>query len=308
MKPLTLNGKASAGVMAFDMSSNTCVWSKAGVIKPTRCINAFDCLNCTIYKRMKQIVAEGKLQEGRAPGDWRVAEARDLRGPFQMKCRHMLSGRVSYKYCINEYDCDHCAYNQMIEDEALAEQLSRSRQKVVSGFALAADYYYHIGHAWARVEYGGRVRVGLDDFAARLFGPFDKVDLPKMGFVLRQGEPGFGLVRNNLHAGCLSPVEGVVVALNPKMADQTDALTAEPYDEGWLMVVEPVKLLSRLRNLFFEDESRVWLEDEAVNLTGMVAEETGMRLAATGGRALPDIFGRLPELGWERLAKTFLRT
>lgn len=308
MKPNSQNGRTSAGVMAFDMSSHACVWSKAGVIKPTRCINAFDCLNCSIYKRMKQVVAEGKLKEGRAPADWRAAEARELRNPFQMKCRHMLSGRVSYKYCINEYDCDHCAYNQMIEDEVLADQLSRSHQTVVSGFALAANYYYHIGHAWARVEYGGRVRIGLDDFAARLFGPFAQVDLPRMGFVLRQGEPGFGLVRGDLRAECLSPVEGVVVALNPMVFDQPDSLTAAPYDDGWLMVVEPVKLLSRLRNLFFEDESRAWLEDETERLTAMVAEDTGMRLAATGGRALPDIFGRIPELGWKRLTQTFLRT
>jgi glycine cleavage system H lipoate-binding protein len=215
---------------------------------------------------------------------------------------------VSYKYCINEYDCDRCAYNQMVEDEVLAEQLSRSRQTVVSGFALAANYFYHFGHAWARVEYGGRVRVGLDDFASRLFGPFDRVDLPKMGCALRQGEPGFGLARGNLRAECLCPVEGVVVAVNPKASGEDDPLTSEPYDEGWLMVIEPVKLLSGLRNLFFEEESRAWLEDEASSLTAMVSEETGMRLAATGGRALPDIYGRLPELGWDRLKRAFLRT
>jgi glycine cleavage system H lipoate-binding protein len=256
---------------------------------------------------MKQVVAEGKLKEGRAPADWRAAEARELRDPFQMKCRHMLSGRVSYKYCINEYDCDRCAYNQLIEDEVLAEQLSRSRQTVLSGFALAANYYYHIGHAWVRVEYGGRVRVGLDDFASRLFGPFERVELPHMGSALRQGEPGFGLVRGERRAECLSPVEGVVVALNPAASDSAASLTAAPYDEGWLMVIEPVRLLSGLRNLFFEGESHAWLEDEASTLTGMIAEDTGMRLAATGGRALPDIYGRMPELGWNRLAKTFLR-
>lgn len=308
MKPNVQNIKASPRALAFDMTSHVCVWSKAGVIKSTRCINAFDCLNCFIYKRMKKVVAERGLKDGRAPSDWRVSEARMLRGPFEMKCRHMLSGRVSYKYCINEYDCDRCAYNQMIEDEVLVEQLSRSRQTVVSGFALAANYYYHIGHAWARVEYGGRVRVGLDDFASRLFGPFDRVDLPKMGCVLRQGEPGFGLLRGERHAQCLSPVEGVVVALNPTASGKDGPLTSEPYDEGWLMVIEPVRLLSGLRNLFFEDESRVWLEDEASSLTAMVSEDAGMRLAATGGRALPDIFGRMPELGWERLTKGFLHT
>jgi len=308
MKTTNQTIKTSGRVLAFDMTSHTCVWSKAGVIKPTRCINAFDCLNCPVYKRMKRAVAEGRLKDGRAPADWRVSEPRLLQIPSQMKCRHMLSGRVSYKYCINDYDCDRCAYNQMVEDEVLAEQLSRSRQTVLSGFALAENYYYHYGHTWARVEYGGRVRVGLDDFASRLFGPFDRVDLPKMGSVLRQGEPGFGLTRGSLQAESLCPLEGVVVAVNPKASEEGGPLTSKPYDEGWLMVIEPVKLLNGLRNLFFEEESRAWLEDEASSLTAMVAEETGMRLAATGGRALPDIFGRLPELGWDRLKRAFLRT
>jgi glycine cleavage system H lipoate-binding protein len=179
---------------------------------------------------------------------------------------------------------------------------------VVSGFALAANYYYHVGHAWARVEYGGRVRVGLDDFASRLFGPSDRFDLPKLGCVLRQGEPGFGLVRGSLQAGCLCPVEGVVVAVNPGASGENGPLPLEPYDEALLMVIEPVKLLGGLKNLFFEEESRAWLDDEVSSLTAMVSAETGMQLAATGGRALPDIFGRMPELGWDRLKKAFLRT
>jgi hypothetical protein len=31
-------------------------------------------------------------------------------------------------------------------------------------------------------------------------------------------------------------------------------------------------------------------------------------LAATGGEPINDICGRFPNLGWERLARTFLRT
>ena len=79
MKPTAQQAKPPTSVMAFGMSDQACVWSKAGVIKPTRCINAFDCLTCPIYKRMKHAVAEGKLKGGCAPADWRVTEARELR-------------------------------------------------------------------------------------------------------------------------------------------------------------------------------------------------------------------------------------
>ncbi len=50
-------------------------------------------------------------------------------GMFQSKetstwtnpCRHALTGRVTAaKVCINNYECNHCAYDQMIDDEDMA--------------------------------------------------------------------------------------------------------------------------------------------------------------------------------------------
>ncbi|MBS3731647.1 MAG: glycine cleavage system protein H [Desulfobacterales bacterium] len=302
-------GRHSAGSPAvFDMRSNTCVWSKAGVIKPTRCINAFDCLSCPLHKRLKKDVASGRLKNGRAPMDWRAFPDRFRTEAEQMKCRHMLSGRVSYKYCINNYQCDTCPYNEMIENESLADFQDHSVQKIVSGFALAESYYYHPGHTWARVEYGGFVRTGLDDFSARLFGPFDRIVLPGMGTAIRQGEACCELIRGSLQAECLCPTEGVVVAVNPKASGKDSFPEWEPFDDGWLMVIEPVHLSSRLHRLYFGEESRTWLEQEAEALTAIIAEESGHALAATGGRAMPDIYGHLPELDWHELKHKFLRT
>jgi glycine cleavage system H lipoate-binding protein len=292
----------------FDMSNNTCVWSKAGVIHATPCINAFDCLNCPLHKKLKRDVAEGRLKDGRVPLDWRIAP--DHRPPQagQQKCRHMLSGLVASRQCINNYHCESCAFNQMLEDEVFTDFQNHSQQKIVSGFAIAENYYYHTGHAWARVEYGGFVRVGLDDFGARVFGPFERIALPELGSAVQQGEPYCSLVRGNLRAECLSPVEGVVVAVNPKASADGQFPEWEPYDAGWLMVIEPVRLNSRLRKLFSNEDCRKWMEDEASRLAAMIDAECGFRLAATGGRAIPDIYGQLPELGWERLKTAFLHT
>ncbi|MBS3809224.1 MAG: glycine cleavage system protein H [Desulfobacterales bacterium] len=292
----------------FDMSSDICVWSKAGVISYTRCINAFDCLSCPLHKRLKKDVSSGRLKDGRAPVDWRVFPDRPRTEAEQMKCRHMLSGRISYKYCINNYQCDSCPYNEMIEDETLSDFQEHSVQTIVSGFALARNYYYHSGHTWARVEYGGFVRMGLDDFSARLFGPFDRINLPDMGTAIRQGEACCGIIRGNLQAECLSPIEGVVVAVNPRASAKDSFPEWEPFDAGWLMVIEPVHLTSRLRRLHFGEESRTWLEQEAVALAAIIAEESGHELAATGGRAIPDIYGHLPELDWHELKHRFLHT
>jgi hypothetical protein len=40
----------------------------------------------------------------------------------------------------------------------------------------------------------------------------------------------------------------------------------------------------------------------------MVTHETGEHMLSTGGRMIDDVFGEIPELGWDRLVHEFLRT
>ena len=307
MTSKTTKTKKAAQVMVFDMTSNLCVWSKAGVLRPIKCVNAFDCLNCPMDERMKNEIKAGRLKNGR------VLAGRDLYGGIravpadEKKCRHMLSGRVSAKYCINDYECNRCEYHQLILDEGLSEPPARPELQAVSGFMMARNCYFHVGHVWARVEYGGRVRVGLDDFAGRLFGPITRFEPPRLGQAVRQGEPGFGFIRDDLDAKCISPLDGIVAAVNPEVRTSGGVMD-DPYGRGWIMVLEPRKLKTGLRNLLCMEESLAWMEDEASRLTSMITPESEYQLAATGGLALTDIYGHFPELGWENLKSKFLRT
>lgn len=78
------------------------------------------------------------------------------------------------------------------------------------------------------------------------------------------------------------------------------------------MVIQPASLRNNLKNLFFGDESLAWMDDEYFRLQKMMGEvlgeDTGYRMAATGGEALHDIYGEIPEIGWERLVDTFLHS
>jgi len=58
----------------------------------------------------------------------------------------------------------------------------------VAGFALPDNLRYHPGHTWALEESPTLVRVGLDDFAAKLLGKCDSIALPKRGQWIRQGQ------------------------------------------------------------------------------------------------------------------------
>lgn len=286
----------------YSMTNDQCVWSRAGVIKQTKCFNAFNCLECSLDKRVLTDFEKNH-------GDAEVVDPRPVRMKLLMnqgKCRHMLSGRVSYSLCSYGYNCVKCPYDQMIEDTSYLPNLKKAQCDKASGFDVARDHYYHYGHAWARVEYGGRVRIGIDDFALRLLGEQDEISLPKLGSKVGQNRTQAVIRRSGNEAEVLSPVDGTVVAVNHKVTDQTGVVNDAPYDDGWLMVVQPSSLRKNLKNLFFGDENIAWIDDEAGRLTNLLRDSTGYQMAATGGDAIKDIYGAVPEIGWDRLVEEFL--
>jgi len=297
--------KTSGRPNVFGMSNEMCVWSNAGVVKSMKCINAFDCLGCSFDRKVQANFEAKEKQAGRMGRDYQQTRMRLLER--QGKCRHMLSGRVGFKLCAHNYNCVMCPYDQMLDDSAIAPTLTRPVCDHVSGFAVARDHYFHHGHTWARVEYGGRVRVGIDDFALRLLGPQDEIDLPKLGAKLEQNRPQATMKKGGNEAETLSPLDGTVVAVNPEIAGRAETPNAAPYAEGWLMVLQPKNLRKGLRNLLYGVESLAWTDDEAGRLTTLLDEEVGFRMAATGGEAVGDICSAVPEIGWDRLVNEFLR-
>jgi len=177
----------------------------------------------------------------------------------------------------------------------------------VSGFRVADDYYHHIGHSWAQIENDGIVRVGIDDFTSKVFGPADRINLPSVDATLKQGEVGWVLTRNDHKAPMQSPLSGTVHTVNNRIKEQPEIAHNDPYGAGWLFLLEPSSLENNLKALLVGKECFQWLEKENQNLLELLGS-TYERLAATGGGLIDDIYGHFPEIDWDRLVRTFLRT
>ncbi len=178
---------------------------------------------------------------------------------------------------------------------------------LVSGYKMADDCYYHEGHTWIRPERGGRVKIGLDDFTAKVFGRAGSFKLPERGASLGQGKKGWMFARNDHKAMVLSPLTGKVFEVNHKAMEHPEMVHQDPYREGWLIILEPFIMKLDQRRLYRGSESVRWLEEESKSLLQLLGPEYE-RLAATGGEPIPDLFGHFPEIGWDKLVKTFLHT
>ncbi|MBW1979684.1 MAG: glycine cleavage system protein H [Deltaproteobacteria bacterium] len=293
-------------VQGFNILENECIWMKSGVINFKICDQAYDCIHCPFDKAMTQALGKGKgLAVKKEQQSWRDRMRR--RHADQRECRHMLSGRVAYKICSHDFRCDTCEFDQSLDEVELSSHLAEPAMHRVLGYKVADNYYYHRGHAWARVEYAGRVRLGLDDFALRLLGPVDEYRLPSLGQKVFQTDSCLSLARESNEAEVLSPVSGTVVAVNHEVLRRPTLTNTRPYSDGWLMVIEPERLKGNLKNLFFGEETDNWLESDVSRLHDIVMAEHGP-IAATGGEPIDDVFGNAPEIGWKKLVSEFLLT
>lgn len=100
------------------------------------------------------------------------------------------------------------------------------------------DLRYTREHEWARGK-GGRVVVGITDFAQHQLGDVVYVELPDVGDAVKKGE-SFGVVESTKAVSELfAPISGKVVEVNGPLADAPETLNSDAYGKGWMIAIEP---------------------------------------------------------------------
>lgn len=103
------------------------------------------------------------------------------------------------------------------------------------------DLRFAQDHEWAKLE-DGRVRVGISDYAQDQLGDVVYVELPQEGETFEQGAV-FGAVESVKAVSELyMPVGGRILAVNEKLEGAPELVNADPYGDGWMIVVEPADL------------------------------------------------------------------
>ncbi len=100
------------------------------------------------------------------------------------------------------------------------------------------DLKYTREHEWCRIQ-GSRAVIGITDHAQDQLGDIVYVELPDVGDPVKKGE-SFGVVESTKAVSELfSPVTGKVVEVNDPLSDAPETVNDDPYEEGWMIVIEP---------------------------------------------------------------------
>lgn len=174
-------------------------------------------------------------------------------------------------------------------------------------FNLAKNIYYHPGHTWALPEGDNLVRVGIDDFAAKLLGRPDAFDLPKVGSHVEQGDAGWKVRFDSKEIELLSPVNGEVVAVNKDALKSPDLAEQDPYNKGWLLKIKAPKITANLKNLLTGKLAVAWMENTVQTLRQRMAGDLGV-VMQDGGLPVSGFAKELAPEKWDEIAAEFFLT
>jgi glycine cleavage system H protein len=114
---------------------------------------------------------------------------------------------------------------------------------------IPEDLRYTREHEWVRDEGGGRVRIGITDYAQDALGDVVYVDVPEVGTPVT-GHEAFSEVESTKSVSeVYAPVSGSVAERNPLLEARPQLVNEAPYGDGWLAVLEvtdPAELESLL--------------------------------------------------------------
>jgi len=201
----------------------------------------------------------------------------------------MLAGVVDYKLCDRKLDCEHCPFDLSLRG---ASELGARPTDETLDFDFDESLFYHQAHVWARVEDGGNVRIGLDDFGQKLLGKAYAVSLPQKGCLVEGDSHSWSVTHKSGETALVVPLTGEILEVNPKLTQYPSLLNREPFGFGWAFMLKPADLETGLGNLFYGAHALRWHLEQCETLFARASELSSSQLP-DGGRLRKDFLSEL---------------
>ncbi|QNO16136.1 glycine cleavage system protein GcvH [Alkalicella caledoniensis] len=126
--------------------------------------------------------------------------------------------------------------------------------------AVREGLLYSKDHEWILVE-GNKAKVGVTDYAQAQLGDIVFVELPQEGDSVAKGDGIIVIESVKAAADAYSPVSGSIAEVNEDLMDAPETINEDPYEGGWLVVIE-LDDESELEELLSPEEYQGFIEEE----------------------------------------------
>lgn len=187
---------------------------------------------------------------------------------------------------------------------SISESHSKHEINVPAGIFLAPC------HSWISLERNGMVRIGIDDFAQKILGKIDRLELPNRGRTVKKGEALFSVNRGDRTIAFPSPVSGKVAFVHAELNSRIDYLHMKPYELGWICSIEPSSLHEELKALKIGAAAVEWYQKEIDKYYEMIKKinhEKQVVEAGTKG-VEEDVAEKMNREIWTEFPNSFLQS
>jgi len=177
-------------------------------------------------------------------------------------------------------------------------------------FGLPGGVFISACHVWANVAVAGLVRLGMDDFARKMIGRIDAIELPAKGATIKRGERLFSIRQGGRVAVFFAPISGVVQDVNAELAHHLEWLATRPYERGWVCSMKPEHLADELGHLKIGEIAAAWYQAEIARLQRLLEPAQGNDVSSAAPAAGSLAEGQLEQTDdstWIKFTQAFLQ-
>jgi bidirectional [NiFe] hydrogenase diaphorase subunit len=158
-------------------------------------------------------------------------------------CRYVRMGLIDFMVCSNGFECWRCEVDQMMEDRFGTHPifaLKPGKEKepyFINGFTFHPELYYSEEHIWCH-PMDQQIKLGLDEMASLLTLKAEAIGLPPVGSLIKEKEILTEISSSGKKAKILSPLSGIVSAINHDVVENPSLVWRDPYGRGWLILLK----------------------------------------------------------------------
>jgi bidirectional [NiFe] hydrogenase diaphorase subunit len=185
-------------------------------------------------------------------------------------CRYVRMGLIDFMVCSNGFECWRCEVDQMMEDRFGTHPifaLKPAKEKeplLINGFTFHPKLYYSEGHIWCH-PMDQWIRLGLDEMVSLLTLKAETLYLPPVGTPVKEKEVLAEISSSGKKAKTLSPLSGIVSAINHDAVENPSLVWRDPYGRGWLILLKPDHP-EEILNLVSGPKAKEWYSKQTLNL------------------------------------------
>jgi CheY-like chemotaxis protein len=197
--------------------------------------------------------------------------------------------------------------NKTLKPKVHITQFKESGSTTTPEFQIPGGVFISDGHSWVNVGEDGTAKIGLDDFAKKIIGKIDSIELPNLGMIVKKGQSLFTVMQGTKNISFKSPLSGKVKTINKFINNEIESLNSTVYDQNWICEIDADELDSELKSLKIGKSAVTLYQDDIERLIQMKKKmKTGKEKDfEPDGVIYSGEMEKLDDISWTRYCESF---